>query len=191
MRFFTSDLHFLHNKIRFYCKESRGHFRNIEEHDNMIIKTNNLIVKNSDDLWILGDLIWGGSDKLKTYLSKMNGKKHLIIGNHDPLPWRDYIECGFESVQRYAVLKSEKYGAFGLTHDPSVAIVDTSIPWLCGHLHHQFLRMGNAINVGLDVRGFVPVSEEQLDEDFNITINYNMNPKRIDQIAKKEILGIE
>ena len=33
-------------------------------------------------VYIVGDLIWENADPLK-YLDKLNGKKVLIIGNHD------------------------------------------------------------------------------------------------------------
>lgn len=56
----------------------------------------------------------------------------------------------------------DNVGAVGLTHDPSVCIVDPSAIWCAGHLHQQFRVMGNVFNVGLDVNNFKLVTEAQL-----------------------------
>ena len=59
MIYFTSDLHFNHNKNFIY--ESRG-FKSIEEHDKEIIKNWNNIIKDNDDVYILGDLMLGDNE---------------------------------------------------------------------------------------------------------------------------------
>jgi calcineurin-like phosphoesterase family protein len=114
----------------------------------------------------------------------VNGTKNLVLGNHDKEEWRDYIKAGFASVQRYKFINIKGIGPVGLAHDPSNCIADPTIPWLVGHLHSQFLRMGNAINVGVDVRAFAPISEEELAEDFRRTkIHMKVDPNI------KEIIG--
>ena len=52
-----------------------------------IIKTWNKRITNQDDIYILGDLFFLGKnldiDEANKILFKLNGKKHLIVGNHD------------------------------------------------------------------------------------------------------------
>lgn len=185
MNFYTADTHFRHANILKYCPNRK--FKNIAEHDVKLTQNWNAVVKVEDHVYIMGDFAFADIATIKSILSKLNGIKHLIIGNHDKHPWDQYIEAGFTTVQRYQFINIKGVGPVGLAHDPSVCITAPSVPWFVGHLHQQFLRMGNAINVGVDVRGFAPVSEENLMDDLRITIQCHM---KMDPFVK-ELTGIE
>ena len=81
---FTSDLHFHHTNILKYCNRP---WATVEEMNNW-----NSVVKPGDDVYCLGDFCFGGVEKLESILcarkedgSKLlNGRIHLILGNHDP-----------------------------------------------------------------------------------------------------------
>ena len=80
MTYFISDLHFGHrNILRFDCRP----FSTIEEHDEYLINQWNDTVGTDDDVWILGDISWYSALKTVNILKRLNGKKHLCIGNHD------------------------------------------------------------------------------------------------------------
>jgi calcineurin-like phosphoesterase family protein len=80
MNYFISDLHLGHvNCLSF---DNRP-FINIEEHDQTIIKNWNNVVGIDDDVYVLGDISWYNATKTIEILNGLNGKKHLIIGNHD------------------------------------------------------------------------------------------------------------
>jgi calcineurin-like phosphoesterase family protein len=49
-----------------------------------------------------------------------------------------------------------------LTHKPRVTWDPTITYHLHGHVHDNYARKGNAINVGVDVRGFAPATLEEL-----------------------------
>lgn len=83
MIYLTSDLHFNHDREFIY--KPRG-FNSVDEMNNTIIANFNEIVTPDDDVYILGDLMLGGSDKLDeglNLISELNGKLHLVRGNHD------------------------------------------------------------------------------------------------------------
>jgi len=83
MIYFTSDLHFNHDREFIY--KPRG-FNSVEEMNDTIITNFNKIVTPDDDVYILGDLMLGGADKLDeglNLISELNGKLHLVRGNHD------------------------------------------------------------------------------------------------------------
>lgn len=42
--------------------------------------------------------------------------------------------------------------------------VEVDIPVVCGHVHTAWAERGNQMNVGVDVRGFYPVSEDKIAE---------------------------
>ena len=79
MIYFTSDTHFCHNKPFLY--EPRG-FKSIEEHDETIVKNWNSIIKPEDEVYHLGDVMLINNEKGIEYLKSLNGKIHLILGNH-------------------------------------------------------------------------------------------------------------
>ena len=79
MNFYIADTHFGHDNIR---KLSNRPFNSVEEMDNAIIENWNRKVTNNDDVYILGDFSYKSEDPIE-YLKKLNGRKHLIIGNHD------------------------------------------------------------------------------------------------------------
>lgn len=80
MIFYTADLHFGHEAV---IKFSNRPFKTIEEHDNFIIHVWNDTVTDNDDIYIVGDFAYRNKISDETYLRRLNGKKHLIIGNHD------------------------------------------------------------------------------------------------------------
>lgn len=93
--FFTSDLHFFHKSILYFHPKRREHFGiTLEELQNdsksavdkmneLLIKEWNNTVKKQDTIYILGDLSFGNKIETEKLLNKLNGKKFLILGNHD------------------------------------------------------------------------------------------------------------
>lgn len=77
--FATSDLHFGHDRA--FIWGARG-FKSIEEHDAEIIKRWNEVVTEKDDVYILGDLMLGDNAHGIYCLSQLNGKLHILTGNH-------------------------------------------------------------------------------------------------------------
>lgn len=86
---FTADLHFGHTNILKYHPR-RGD--NVDEMGDLLIHNWNDAVSKRDDVWVLGDFAMGPSAAIPSYFHQLNGRKHLIVGNHDHkptlrLPW--------------------------------------------------------------------------------------------------------
>lgn len=80
--FLTSDTHFGHKNI-LHLGKGRP-FNDILDHNETIIKNWNEVVKPTDMVYHLGDFAMGNNLKLlRDWLSRLNGQKHLILGNHD------------------------------------------------------------------------------------------------------------
>ena len=75
--YFIADLHFGHGNIIKYDKRP---FQNIQSHDETIILNWNNVVSHNDNVFIVGDFSFQYVGK---YFHQLNGKKHLIKGNHD------------------------------------------------------------------------------------------------------------
>jgi calcineurin-like phosphoesterase family protein len=163
--FYTSDTHFYHDKIRLYCSRP---FTNVGEMNSQIIKNWNYIVTSKDTVYVLGDVAMVGKsnqDKLGSIINKLNGKKILIMGNHDEMNPAQYIKTGFNQVVfPYLEVKPGWY----CYHDPALYnAIDTEVSvHLVGHVHNLFhvLPDKRMINVGMDVWGYHPVEEEQIEQ---------------------------
>ena len=83
--FFISDTHFGHaNMLKFtnYDGTLMRPFNSVEEVDELMIENWNNVVKPNDRIYHLGDVCYhcGNRDQI---MSRLNGKKVLIKGNHD------------------------------------------------------------------------------------------------------------
>lgn len=100
MIYFTSDTHFYHKRIigfqeqraYFRCKDlphivdAKGEISHADEVAAMnerIIAGWNSVVSATDIIYHLGDLSFGSASKTSEILSRLNGLKYLIMGNHD------------------------------------------------------------------------------------------------------------
>lgn len=160
MIYFTSDLHFGHYNIIKYCNRP---FKSVEDMDETIINNWNNIVKEDDNVFILGDITLSSQSVAEKYLERLKGNKYLIIGNHDMIQksnmliWeKDYCEL------------SHKCKLFVLSHYPFLewnGMYRGSIH-LHGHQHNHSDYNKNQkclrYDVGVDANDFRPVSIEKI-----------------------------
>lgn len=77
--FFSSDHHFFHkNVINF----SNRPFKDVDHMHESLIRRHNSVVPESGVCYFLGDFGMGPSDRMKEVLSRLNGTKVLVLGNH-------------------------------------------------------------------------------------------------------------
>ena len=108
MRYYIADCHFFHDKVRIMDKRP---FVSLEEmHEVMIAHWNERVQKN-DEVVILGDFSMGKPEETMEIVKQLNGKKHLIRGNHD----NSYLHGNhrfdrtlFESIEFYQEMHDNK-----------------------------------------------------------------------------------
>ena len=76
--FFTSDLHLNHTFVA-----GTRDFDSSEAHDEALIERFNKIITKRDQLWVLGDVFMGSVTEGLKQVDRLNGIKHLVLGNHD------------------------------------------------------------------------------------------------------------
>lgn len=172
--FYTSDHHFWHRNILSYQPERARKWRTLEEMHEGLIRNWNSVVGERDEVFVLGDFCFGGVEKTKDILQQLNGKKHLVIGNHDfNSVLRKAQSAGFDSVQH-----SLKWDVRGvpvvLSHYPYAGDhtseerfrhrrpVNEGRWLLHGHVHSLWRVKNRQLNVGVDVWGFKPISESEI-----------------------------
>jgi len=164
--YFTSDLHFGHGSIIKYCQRP---FRDRDHMLKHMITIINQRVKPNDTLYHIGDFCAYGREKgvmgdkapATYYEDLINAKVIHIMGNHDS---NNKVKDGVE----YAVMRMSNLNVL-MVHKPECVYVDTLLATgaidlvLCGHVHEKWAeRVIDGIlriNVGVDVRRFVPMSK--------------------------------
>lgn len=168
MLYFTSDLHFYHEKI---IRHVHRPFQSAEEMNQTLIKKWNARVTPEDEVYILGDLTLKGPELASYCLYSLNGNKHLIRGNHDLyadspafdrslfVSIRDYMELTYQNTR--FVLFHYPIEEWNGMHKGTVA--------LHGHQHHhKNYNLANRRNhllrydVGVDANDMAPVSAEEI-----------------------------
>ena len=168
MVYFTSDLHFHHDKIITHAQRP---FHNVEEMNKTLIQNWNKKVSYNDEVYILGDFTMKGAEIASACLHSLCGKKYLIRGNHDQFVDRAAFETGlFAAVRDYMEI-TYLNTRFILFHYPIVewngyrkgAIA------LHGHQHnHKEYNIENRkkgilrYDVGVDANAMEPVSAEEI-----------------------------
>ena len=97
--FFTSDWHVGHSNSIIY--DSRP-FKDVEHMNRVLINNYNSAVKDIDVCYFLGDM---GTNKpmIRDVVSKLNGTKVFVVGNHDP-GYNAMYDMGFNIVMHQATI---------------------------------------------------------------------------------------
>lgn len=156
--FFIGDTHFGHKNIITFSPETRP-YATIEEHNEALVEKWNSVVRPKDVVWHLGDVAFGKVN-LK-YISRCNGNKHLVMGNHDTYQITDYIDAGFSRI--VGVIR---YKEFILSHVP-LHISQMEHRWrynIHGHIHNpkEYDLADCYINVNADAINCTPISLDQV-----------------------------
>ena len=133
--FFISDLHFGHKNVLAFDNRE---FPSIEAHDEALVRNWNEAVGIDDDVWILGDISWHGPMKTVEILKRLNGVKHLCIGNHDYKLLRNQdVRACFAEITPYREIEVDGWGVV-LCHYPIPCYNKHFYGWihLYGHVHN-------------------------------------------------------
>lgn len=162
---FTSDTHYGHHNVIRY---SNRPFNNAEEMDEAMIKGWNSKVSPSDTVYHLGDFFFCGEDRAVSILNRLNGKKILIMGNHDKQVKRsERIREKLTKVCDYLELHINKQKIV-MSHYPMITWNASHYgSWMLhGHSHHsmRYPFVGRILDVGVDGEGynFSPISFQDI-----------------------------
>ena len=188
--FFTSDLHIGHSNVMEY---SNRPFRDLEHMHQALINNYNACVPDDGICYFLGDMGLCSSNTLSDFISKLNGTKVLILGNHDKKMNAMY-KAGFD-----VVLYAGRLRICGedvtMSHCPLMGVYRENVEgmkgsvagenWhgesresrkqysyenygqfhLSGHTHKtpKERTLGRQMDVGIDGNGYRPVSISKIE----------------------------
>ena len=202
-RFVISDTHFGHTNSWEKFKLPDGSplrpFTSTEEMDETMIERWNAKVGPHDTVYHLGDVVI--NRKSLHLVSRLNGKKRLVRGNHDIFKDDDYRNVGFDSLYGVRVFVDR----FILSHIPlhPDCVTDRFRVNLHGHLHaNEVMRWvkdtDNIIGVKFDDGSNIYNTKREIDPRYLcVSVEHtNYEPLSFDEIdarikARWEATGYE
>lgn len=159
--FFASDHHLGHKNIITFLDKNGNRMRpfsSIEEHDETIINNHNKIVSDADRVYFMGDVAI--NRKYLPLIARMNGRKILLVGNHDIFKVSDYIPY-FEDIKSYRIYPNLK---LIISHIPvHTSQLDHRFKFnVHGHTHSNLIDDLRYINLCMEHTNFSPVSLDDL-----------------------------
>lgn len=109
-----ADPHFYHKNIVTFLRGDGTKLRPWDDAEQMtedMIKWYNELVSTEDRVYILGDVAFSAAH-MRASVSRLNGRKVLVPGNHEPPKMRKYFDL-FDDVRGYVVKKG-----FIMSHIP-------------------------------------------------------------------------
>lgn len=166
-----SDTHFHHANILGFIDSRTGlkvrpGFNNVDEMDEHMVEKWNNVVNPGDKVYHLGDVFMGDQNKFKKLWPRLNGRKNLIVGNHDDIR---FLSSGgfFKEVYLERKFKDLKLHLSHIPLHPSQH--ETGAPGsgnflvnVHGHIHGNPTPEGRYINVSVEVVDYTPVNIEVL-----------------------------
>lgn len=134
--FYIADTHFGHANC---IKHDSRPFETVDQMENVMVRNWNSVVRPKDHVYILGDFAWKNTDEWARLLKRLNGKKVLIRGNHDPKELPQEVLNLLQGVYDYHIVHDNGRKVI-LSHYPILLYwhshrEDTFM--LCGHVHRS------------------------------------------------------
>jgi len=131
--------------------------------NNLMIKNWNEKITPQDKVFFLGDFaLHMRLPDMEAIFEKLNGDKHLIVGNHDRNNKVHQLKWG--SVHDVMMVDTPGQGSFWLSHYPHRS-------WprsfhgsfhLHGHCHGKMSPYTNSLDVGMDCHNYYPLSLDEV-----------------------------
>lgn len=166
---FISDTHFSHNNILTFKDADdnliRPNFKDVHHMNEHMTECWNSVVKPEDKVYHLGD--FGFTTNVEQIINRLNGKKRLILGNHDEVK-KNKLYLYFEKIQMWRVFREHNFVATHVpVHPGSLFKVKYNVH---GHTHQNIVKDEN----GHPDKRYFNVSVERL----------NYTPLHIDELVK-------
>ena len=178
LTFFCSDFHFNHGNIIKYCNRpwnsgagSDGQLVVTEDdvrrmNDDMVRNFNKVVPGNAVT-WFLGDFCMGQRQResIPEFVSRLNGRINIVLGNHDRHSVKFYYDAGFNRVYDHPVVLN---GFMVLSHAPMEFV---KAPWfnVYGHVHDCATYRtwsGDSCCVCVERHGYRPVSLAEIKKKY-------------------------
>jgi len=166
-QWFISDTHFFHSNILKFTdgagKKIRP-FNSLEEMHETIIENWNNCVKDNDIVNHLGDVTFRYDGAFNNLMSRLKGKKRLIVGNHDKI-WNPTLMQWFEKATLWKVFPEKNFTA---VHIPlELHRLRDGAFCVHGHTHQNVEPNPGYVNVCVEKTNYTPVHIDEINLHLN------------------------
>ena len=169
---FIADTHFFHEGMLKFTDQNgqriRHQFDNINQMNEAIISNWNSVVKPSDKIYHLGDVTFKYGKQLNELMSRLNGHKRLIVGNHDEGKEHTLTQW-FEKISCWRLFKLEDM-YLTATHVPihSDSLMTKKLPGfnVHGHLHKKQVADKRYHCVSVENINYTPIHMDEVQQIF-------------------------
>ncbi len=153
----------------------------------VMIEKWNSVVKPEDTVIYVGDFSWLGTQRSKIILNQLNGKKIMVLGNHDgsgiaslfsevheqltiKIADQDVLVCHYPyAPSKWSQWKIKLKGWWYNTQPHQIKYLEKRPidkgGWLIhGHVHQLYKIRNKMINVSVEVLDYTPISIDQIAE---------------------------
>lgn len=174
MIYYISDIHFKDRSIFDKCSRP---FISLNNMESAIISKWNEKVKDDDIVYVLGDIATDYDASSIEVFRKLNGHKHLIVGNHDHLILEDIKNSKIFETVKFIDLIMDNNRKVCICHYPLMDWMEFNREGILvyGHIHNKTPENGHAYklmkdyyanlpayNCGVDVCDFEPRTLDEL-----------------------------
>ena len=174
MIFYISDTHF---RDRYIFDKCRRPFSSLDEMEKAVVERWNRKVKDEDTVYVLGDIGTNNDPSSIMIFSRLNGCKHLIVGNHDHEMLEEIKKSHLFGSVKFIDLIEDSGFKVCLCHYPVMDWIEFNRggALVYGHIHNKTEKNGHtykqmkeyyqnlpAYNCGVDVTDFEPKTLNEL-----------------------------
>lgn len=170
-KWFISDTHFFHaNILKFTGKDGeriRKEFETLEEMHETVIENWNNHIAEEDYVYHLGDVTFRYDGAFNNLMSRLKGKKRLIVGNHDKLT-NPALFKHFEKIEIWKGFSDKEADiAFTASHFPLPQYVLRNGKHNAhGHIHQNKSPEAHQQNLSVEAINYMPRHIDQVTEYF-------------------------
>lgn len=186
--FFTADQHYGHQGVIDFVDRP---FSSVSDMDDMMIWKHNERVSRSDDVYMLGDFSISHDLKyLRKIFDKLNGRKHLIIGNHEK---KSALKLNWSSKpSHFKKIKDDEGRVIVLSHysQRSWDGMYKGAFHFYGHTHGRLQGIGRSTDVGVDAWDFGPVTAAEAIERMMVwNPDFETYAPEVDEVIRHPAAG--
>lgn len=164
---FSSDWHFGHaNFLKFKNEDGTPirDFKTVEDMDEYMIARHNERVGPNDKFYTLGDVSFK-LDVMHRILPRLNGRKRLILGNHDKFNMGEYVKHFSKIYESWQPVRNVVF-----THRPIyIGEHHHKIEFNChGHTHSHIIPDSRYLNLCVENHDYAPVHWNEIAEKLNL-----------------------
>lgn len=158
----VSDQHFNHTNILSFTNHDgnkvRPEFADVNEMNEIMIARHNQTVRPHDKVYFLGDVCFGNEAGFHSIMKRLNGKKRLILGNHDHFEMAVYRQYFQRIMVVWRPIREVIFSHYPLLLGADDPKIKANVH---GHIHRGEIG-GKHLNVSVEMIDYTPIHFDEV-----------------------------